>query len=210
MKKTFLFFSLNLLIATSFAQTMAVTSNGDEVLLNADGTWKYVNDSLANNNSINTNKISFLKSVNSGFVVKSNKVKYGFYIDPKKWSFEKGGSNDAAEFTFHLKEKDAYGMVIAEKTEIPLESLRSIVLKNAKDAGPDITIARQEYRKVNGNTVLLIQMSGTVEGIKVTYMGYYFSSPEGSLQLLTYSATNLFDEYKNDLEEFLNGFVTLK
>lgn len=210
MKKLLLLVPLFFLVVVGLGQISAVTSSGDEVILNADGTWKYVNASLENKNSIDTNKTNFLKSVNSSFLVKSNKVNCGIYIDPKKWGFAKSGSDEDAEFEFTLKGKDAYGMIICEKTEIPLESLGSIAFENAKNAAPDMAIARQEYRNVNGNLLLLIQMSGTIKGIKVTYLGYYFSSPEGSVQLLTYSATNLFDDQKSDLEQFLNGFVSPK
>jgi len=49
-------------------------------------------------------------------------------------------------------------MMIAEKMEIPLESLKEIVLDNAKEAAPDIKIVKEEYRTVNGIRVLMMQM----------------------------------------------------
>ena len=53
-----------------------------------------------------------------------------------------------------------------------------------------------------------MQMDGTIQGIKFTYYGYYFSSPNGTIQLLTYTSSNLLNEYKKEFEDFLNGFVT--
>jgi len=196
------------LITTSFGQLTALTNNGDEVILNTDGTWKYLNRSPQNQNRIDTNKVKISKSAVSSFIVKSSKINCGIYIDPKKWSFAKGDDGEASEFEFTLKGKDAYAMIIAEKTEIPIETLKVIAIENAKAVAPDITITKEEYRKVNDNLVLLMQMNGSVKGIKLTYLAYYFSSPEGSVQLVTYSATNLFNAYKNDMEEFLNGFVS--
>jgi hypothetical protein len=210
MKQFLIFCYFTILTVTSFAQLTAVTSNGDEVILNADGTWKYLNDSLQHPVSIDTNNIRMSRPVGATFIVKSSKLNCGVYIDPKKWSFTKNKPDETSEFQFTLKGMDAYGMIISEKMEIPLPTLRNIALKNAKSVAPDMMIIKEEYRKVNDNTVLLIQMNGTINGIKITYFGYYFSSTEGSVQLVTYTATKLFIEYKNVMEDFLNGFVTLK
>lgn len=191
-------------------QVRAVTSNGDEVILNTDGTWKYTNDSTQNFSKIDTNKVEFLKNAAASFLVKSNRIIYGVYIDPKKWSFTKSDASEASEFVFTLKEKDAYGMLISEKIEMPIETLKEAALANAKEAAPDIKITKEEYRKVNNNIILLMQMEGTIKGIKFTYLGYYFSSAKGTVQLLTYTSGNLLNEYKKDLEEFLNGFVVIE
>ena len=194
------------------AQTRAVTSNGDEVILYKDGTWKYLNDSVVQNETfarVDTNKTKFLKNPAAAFLVKSNKVNNGVYIDPKKWTFKKEGDGQAAEFGFTSKTKDIYGMLITEKIEMPLETLKMAALKNAQEAAADIAIVKEEFRSVNGQLVLLMQMRGTIQGMKFTYLGYYLSSPKGTLQFVTYTSTNLVEEYRKDLEELLNGLVTL-
>jgi hypothetical protein len=198
-----------LFVFHGFAQIKAVTTNGDEVILNPDGTWKYVNDSVEKNNVIDTNKTVFTKAGNASFLVKSSKTNCGIYLDPKKWSFKKTDGDKASEFSFNLKNKDAYAMLISEKMEVPFETLKMAALENAKKAAPDIKVTKQEYRKVNNNIVLLLQMDGTIQGMKFTYFGYYFSSPAGTNQLLTYTSSNLLTEYRKELEEFLNGFVTI-
>lgn len=210
-KLSILFFCAAALLSTNcFAQERAVTSNGDEVILNADGTWKMANPEAKRKSRIDTNAVSIKKPGNSTFIVKSNRLNCGMYIDPKKWSFSKGKPGEIIEFRFTLKEKDAYGMLISEKTEIPLESLQSIAIDNAREAIPDVEVIKEEYRKVNDNIVLVMQMNGTLKGIKATYLGYYYSAPEGSVQFITYTSTNLFEEQKKDMEELLNGFVSIK
>ena len=54
-----------------------------------------------------------------------------------------------------------------------------------------------------------MQMNGTLEGINFTYLGYYFSSPKGTVQLITYTSSNLVNEYRKNLEELLNGFTII-
>jgi hypothetical protein len=52
-----------------------------------------------------------------------------------------------------------------------------------------------------------LQIRGTIQSIPFVYLGYYYSGQEGSIQLLTYTASNLFDEYRHDFQELLDGFV---
>jgi hypothetical protein len=211
MKQVFL--ALVLLFSANFcmAQTRAVTSNGDEVILNEDGTWKYVKDNGTKDGParIDTNRIRFLKPAGSSFLVKSNKTNVGIYLDPKKWRFTKLEGGKEAEYEFNNKTKDIYGMMISEKIEMPLTTLKMAAVTNAKEAAPDIQVTKEEYRYVNNNLVLMLQMSGTITGIKFTYLGYYYSSPKGTVQLLTYTSTNLLNEYKPEMEEMLNGFNIL-
>ena len=73
--KKLLFFALSVLPALcAIAQIRAVTSNGDEVLLNTNGTWQYVNKDLQNLNKIDTNKTIFSKPSAASFLVKSNNL----------------------------------------------------------------------------------------------------------------------------------------
>ena len=102
-----------------------------------------------------------------------------------KWSFTKSNSTEVSEFQFTLKEKDAYAMLITEKIEMPIETLKKAAFDNARDAAPDIRLVKEEYRKVNNNIVILLQMNGTIKGIHFTYLGYYFSSAKRTVQFLT-------------------------
>jgi hypothetical protein len=129
-----------------------------------------------------------------------------FWIDTKKWSFKKVDSNDPGEYEFRLKGKDLYGLVITEKIQLDLKNLSIIALENAKGAAPDTKIAHQEYRIVNGNKVLYLEMEGTMQGVKFSYLGYYFSDSSGSTQYLAYTGSNLVNQYRTEIENFLNGF----
>jgi hypothetical protein len=195
----------------SLAQTPAVTSNGDEVLLYDDGTWKFTKKAdLSANKIIDTNKINFSKSKNASFLLKSKITSIGINLDPQKWSFKKSAINESAEYSLQLKGKDAYGMLIAERIEVPLETLKNLALENAQSIAPDMKIVFEEYRIVNGIKIYCMQMDGTAQGIKFSYYGYYFSSAKGSAQFVTYTAQNLLSEYKQEMEELLNGFVVVE
>jgi hypothetical protein len=209
MKKTILVIVAALMIQVyGYSQTKALTSDGNEVLLFNDGTWKYVDGKSANESrEILTNASTFKKNAASSFEVKSKKVNASVFINPKKWKFTPGESGDAGEYDFDFRNGDVYGMIITERTEIPLEALKDIAVKNARDVAPDIDVAEEEYRMVNNKKVLCLQMNGTIKGIQFSYFGYYFSSPNGTIQFLTYTSKNLFLDNRNEMEELLNGLV---
>ena len=60
---------------------------------------------------------------------------------------------------------------------------------------------------VNGKKIFFMQMNGSIEGMKFTYLGYYYSSEGGTIQFISYTTQNLLEEYKNDMFELLNGFT---
>lgn len=189
------------------AQINALTETGDEVILNEDGTWEYLNDSIIEIKEIPINEKEFLKGKKSTFLVKSKTLNVGIWINPKKWSFTKGTEEDEYEYQFHLREGDLYAMLISEKIQVPIETLKNLALEIAKDAAPDIKVIKEEYRNVNGIQVLMLQMAGTIQGIRFTYYGYYYSNTNGTIQLITCTGENIFPDYENDIEEFLSGFI---
>lgn len=210
MKKiiTIILLSGSTLIAT--AQKKALTETGDEVILYDNGTWKYLNEPVKENYVIPINTEKFTKNSNNTFLLKSTKLNVGFWLDPKKWSFKKATNNPDAEFELQLKDGDLYAMIITEKVEIPLETLKTIALENGKGIAPDLYIVKEEYRTVNGSEILLLQMDGTMQGVKFSYYGYYYSNSNGTLQFITYTSQNLLDQFKKTCEDLLNGFVVIK
>lgn len=209
MKKILSFAIAFILALPAMAQKKAVTENGEEVILYTDGTWKYINDSAREEKEIPVNPKAFTKGNASTFLLKSSKFNVGVWIDPKKWSFKKAENNDAAEYEFELKGKDLYGMMINELVEIPLESLKKIAIENAREAAPDIQLIKEEYRTVNGQKVLMLQLNGSAEGIKFSYYGYYYSNENGTMQMVLYTSQNLLKNYLTEIESHLNGFVVL-
>ena len=199
-----LLFSLSSLLA----QIKAVTNKGDKVILFNDGTWEYEDKKIVEWDKIPLNKEKFEKDKKQDFLIESTRAKVGIWLDATKWAFEKS-SEEESEYSFQLKEEDLYAMMISEKVEIPLENLKDIVLQNAKAVAPNAKITKQEFRVVNGQKILQLKMEGTTSGMNFVYLGYYLSDESGTVQLITYTSSNLFDTYENDMERFLNGLVSL-
>lgn len=213
MKKTLftLFFIAISVLAQS--QIKAVTEDGREVILFKDGTWKYLQDSSSHStvgDSLPTNETKFIKTNGSTFLVKSKTFNVGIYINPTKWIFAAHKENEKIpEYRFSLKSGDAYAMMITETIEIDLDNLRQIAFSNAQKVSLDIKETNAEYRIVNNKKVLCLKMQGTTKGVKFAYLGYYYSSPNGTVQLVTYSSQKDFESNQKEMENFLNGFVEL-
>jgi TRAP-type mannitol/chloroaromatic compound transport system substrate-binding protein len=90
---------------------------------------------------------------------------------------------------------------------VPIDNLLAIALGNAKAAAPDAQITKQETKIVNGREVTAATISGTIEGIHFVYYSYYYSGKGGVVQVVTYTGANLLDEYRPELDQFLDGFV---
>ncbi len=193
----------------SQAQIKAVTETGDAVVLYDNGTWKYVNETASTNAEIPLNPAVFTKSDGATFLLKSDVIPAGFWLDPKKWSFKKNTGDSDEEYDLEMKNGNVYCIILTEEAELAPDVLRKVVLDNAREAAPDLHVLREEYRIVNGHKVLMIKMAGTVDGIRIAYIGYYFSDADGTVQYLSYTTQNLLDKYQDAMEELLNGLVKL-
>jgi len=210
MSKQFFIFIFTALPFCIFSQINGVTEFGDQVVLYDDGTWVYINQDITLDEEIKTNPNEFTKSDAAKFLLKSNIVNIGVWLNAKEWKFSKAINNEDGEYELVLKNEDLYGTIITEKIEIPLKSLREIALSNARDVAPDTNIENQEYRKVNGIEVLMLEMSGTLSGINFGYKGYYYSNESGTVQMILYSAKNLMKSYDAKIETLLNGLVEVE
>lgn len=200
----FFYASINL------AQVNAITELGEEVILYDDGSWEYKNKpSLIETPEILLNPATFEKDEQASFLVKSKLVSSGVYINPKKWKFIKLEDSEDAEYQFELKSGDAYAILITEKIEIALINLKEIAIDNAKSAATGVEVQAEEYRMINGRKMLMLKFKGEIQGMKITYMGYYYSYEGGTIQLLSFTGNNLFDEFEEELESLLNGLVML-
>ena len=198
-----------LIAATGYASQKAITDTGEEIIVYSDGTWKCPNKMKQKLGAIQVNKNTFNKPNDSSFLLKSTTNKSAFWINTNKWSFLKTKKEtNGKEYEFQLKGKDLKGMAITEEIEIELQSLTDLALINAQKVAPEIKILKKEYRTVNDKKVIYMKMNGTIQGINVTYFGYYYSDTYGTTQLLAYVSTNLISKYKLEINNFLNGLVT--
>ena len=62
---------------------------------------------------------------------------------------------------------------------------------------------------VNKKKVLALNFTATINGIDFTYLGYYYSNANGTVQMLSFSSAQVFDDSKQEMEGLLNGLIEM-
>ena len=209
MKKIILLSGLIFVSFVCFAQQTAVTETGNLVILYDNGTWTYMHKDSLTSTEVPVNSEKIYVNPTSLFLLKSSRINMGCYIDTSKWTIKRLGDSEAAEFEINNMESGLYGMLITEKLNLPLESLANIAIDNARNAAPDVKVIDKQYRTVNGLKIMMMHMTGTIQEIKFSYYGYYYSTPAGATQFLVYSSDEIMKTHIAEIEELLNGLVEL-
>lgn len=174
-------------------EVRAITEDGKQVILRADGTWSYA-------------KLSQRDHTKPQLAYIGKRGTFALDLVPGKWRRMQVDLNSDAEVAYRHVDGDVYGQVVAERIEIPILALKTIVVRNMRQAAEDARLAQEEKRTVNGKEVLCITVDATVDGIPLTYHCYLLSGKEGTFQVMTWTGRNIFEEVKPTMEEFLNGF----
>jgi hypothetical protein len=177
----------------------ATRVDGGSVWLYPNGTWR-PDPAVASRPVSGTGYIKPAAATESLDILGRAKLSY----DPAKW--RRGDLDKPNTKTLSHLKGDGYAMVISERLQVPLATLKAIAIKNARNVDPDMKVVSEENRRVNGVDVLCLQLTFTTQGIPFRYFGYYYAGKEGSIQVVTYTGASLFDEYRPDFEELLNGF----
>jgi hypothetical protein len=186
-------------------QIKATTEDGRQVLLNTDGTWVFIQDQdPVPSKKKQSNQ--YFRPKSATVLLKGKRVTYGLWYDSSKWIVDQVIDNASAEYELTHVQGDRYVVIIPERITIPLDTLKMAALANAKKVAPDIEVVQEETRIVNENKILCMKMNATIQGISVSYVNYYYSGKGGAVQLMAYTGQNLFEEYKQDLFDLLNGF----
>jgi len=179
---------------------VATTEDGQRVILSQDGTWKYAPAPTA---APQAGTAAFTRPSTATSVLTLNKGAATVRYDPAEWTVDKQESVNKT--SFEHKSGDLYGMVIAERLEMTSETLKELALKNAKNAATSVSVLQEDQRVVNGTEVVHLLFEATIQGALFTFEGYYYAGPAGTIQVLTYTGKNLYPQYQDQIQGFLNG-----
>jgi len=174
----------------------AKTEDGKEVILRTDGTWTYVGE--------------YKKDKKAALAYTGKRGTFAFHLLPDTWKKLDKVENADAEVGFAHKDGEAFALVMAERIQVPLATLKKIAVENWRSVDKNAKVVLDEKRTVNGKEVLCLAAEVESEGVAFTFFGYYYSSEAGTVQVLTWTGRNLFKEFKPELEAFLNGFEIIE
>ncbi len=195
----------------SHSQEILVNSRGDSIVIYANGTWDYYENHISEQDdpvAIPLNPAEFNKPRSARSKISGMNNAYEIWYDKEVWRrIPPAEINPEADIALQMISRDVYVMIIYEELEIPVEYLSDIAIENALSVTPDMQMINKEYRIVNNDSVVFMQMNGTIQGIKIAYYSYYFSNENGSIQFHTFTGQKLLDKYKVAMNELLNGLV---
>jgi hypothetical protein len=192
--------------ASGQAPIRAKTESDREVLLYPDHTWKYAEEIKAAPSTLR----SYVKPASAKKLFKSRTGNCGLWIDETKWKLDPNGSNPDFEFEFEHANGDGFAGAIIERIAMPLDALKEIAIKNIRAQDPNAKVISEEKRLVNGNEVLSLIVELTSHEVPITFHYYLYTGKAGSIQLATWTGTNLFAEYEKDFTDLLNGLELYK
>lgn len=108
---------------------------------------------------------------------------------------------------YHLvsPREEAYLKVITERAEIPTDRMVTLALDNARKADPGLKPGRRGTRTVNGMKMAVQEFDATINGVPITFVGYYYGGPEGTIQVLCWSARNLARDFRPQFDGLVDG-----
>ena len=131
---------------------------------------------------------------------------FELHFDPARWTATKG--EPEGRFSLEHSSGDLWASVIAENSPVAnYDSLKDIVLRNARQADPGARLTSTEMVMVNDTEVMNIRMAATIQGHNFKYNGYYWTGGAGTVQVYVYTTEDLFSQYEEEIQGLLNGFV---
>ena len=213
---------LALLAGPSFAQSIrATTEDGRTVLLRPDGTWTFEVRQVGEPGEEEAEIVVDLDVPSTDERVPrppppprpaqtlvGGDGAYQIRYDASRWSETQDLVPGESEFSFKLPYGAGYATTIYEVSAIPVSAMRGIVLQNAREGmNGDITVVSEEPVAVpgGGEALRLEYRVVTAEGLDVTMSNLMHSDEAGTLQVVTWTTTDLMDRYRDELRRFQDG-----
>ena len=178
-------------------------SNGKEIIINDDFTWEYAEIVEVPTDIHLTRDWSMSKYIDS------ENGAYRIYYDPEKWhqlkNIEMVQTDAEVMIENHLK--TGYGMLIYEGLEIPINSLKEIIISNLSFFDSDTSITSAVTCNINGTIGELITYDIHNMGLDLSYLSFITSKPTGTIQFTFYTLQSSFNKLRQSFIDALAGLV---
>ena len=161
-----------------------------------------------NVDTLPTNQIKFKRNdFGSVKLQRSNKLKVALFINDM-WKLKKAGPNLQDEFYLQHVAYTTYVHVLTAAGEsLSYQQIVDNLLQGTRRRDFDAEILTAEYRFVNENKLLFIEISEKIKRFKVTTFYYIYIYKEGVTQISASVRTKELKYQKLDLMQLFNGFV---
>lgn len=215
---------LFLLISGSsiMAQEMAITASGDTIFVFNDGTWSYDrtprDSEIVTPETLNfakreveidsTSRVLLVNEATDKVIDKETDF-FSIQYSSDIWNRVPPATiNPAASYTFSDEQQNVFAMVIAENVELGTENIFKFALENAeKNTGANPRVQSSEWVRVNGTDLIKAEYNIEMSGLKFVFNSLFYSSEKGTIQFMTWTFENIYQEKKAILDQLLAGLV---
>ena len=153
----------------------------------------------------------FSTPASAGEVMRAKELPFRLRFDPDKWQLQPQRSQLALLARVVSSQGDVSGAFGFRRVELTEAELRQRERSELESAFAKHEIAGFERRVVNGEEVLFMRAAATTEGgRRVVVRSYLWRGSEGVADYGLVVNRDLFDRYRQDMMDLLNGFEVAK
>ena len=110
------------------------------------------------------------------------------------------------------RSQELFFKVISERFEVPVDKFEELAVSNlqAADANSKARVIKRGWRTVNGERMLVLEIEAFSKGIPFVFINHYYSSPSGYVQIAMWTARNLLEEKRSEIDVLVSGFRVRK
>jgi hypothetical protein len=131
-------------------------------------------------------------------------------FDGSVWTqfYNPGEPSDIMQYKHDSEE--LFFKVTADRIEVPLDKIEDFNLTQMKAVDPKVRVARRGSRMVNGQRLVVLEIDATIDAVPFTFLGHYYSSDAGTVQIVAWTGRNLLNEKRPLVEAIVSGFQVRK
>lgn len=135
---------------------------------------------------------------------------YQIRYDASRWRESPDMNPAEFDLSYQLPYGAGLAATIFEIAPIELPVIRDIVIENARQEGAaQVEVIDERKAKVAGGEMLRLTLRLNVNGLDVTMVNSMHSSERGTLQVITWTSTALWEQYRDELMRFQDAVEIL-
>lgn len=127
------------------------------------------------------------------------------YVDTTVWFPREETMVEEADIELVTQSGAAFLIVMSQTTFMPLDSLVDGFMEGIDEAMQRTGKPTTSDRVVNGLQTRVVEFSGLVDGIELSYMVLFYSGMNGAVQVIGFAPTEVYAEARPVLEDALHG-----
>jgi hypothetical protein len=124
--------------------------------------------------------------------------------DASRW-YRDPSDQDPGIYNFLRTDKGAEAQLIVEDRPMEGGDIAAAVLKTARDGADSVMVKRQGTKLRGAVSLVELEFTATVDGATYYNHGYFFTGPEGTVQLRSWAKDTGYPGVADDITELLDG-----